>query len=858
LPVTCGEPEASGSATPVSADALHFGQSVEYQCPAGHGPSSFDRICQTNGQLSPAIACEPRSCGAMPLFVMASAASSSPMYFFGQRAEYSCSEGYSTNAMDPVAREFSVECLATGWQTGVVGCIPVACEFQPDETHAADAALNLEFGGSAIITCSDGHTIDGSAGGATEHFATCNANGVHDVPSCRPVTCPSSNLPTALHAQVESRDYTLGTHATYSCNDGYAVAATAAATFEIECLRHGSFSAMSTCRNIDDCAGHSCGSNGRCIDGLGDYSCECEDGFEETVSDSGERMCGNVNDCGASLCGSNGACHDLTNGYECVCDTGYAVPESDSSNADRLCLPVVCSIPAVENVVRDADVLHFPQTLYLECAEGHSISHQSSTETSFEIECGADSVLTSGGSADLPECSPIMCRPAPSVLHAHESSVPSSQTGNYVFGEVAQYDCQGGEVEVTYECHADGQFRLTSQFTTCQNSCGAPSVPSHAHRLDGAGAVIHPAAATWACEPGFTHLASGEASGAASQACQANGVYASFESDVAVDSEGRATCVPMVCQRPDAPANWAWMGSCDDYACDLFDSQNPAHLRCANGYQTTTGLSAAASQTEITCHQEGSTAGGQHGHSALPLACEMNTFTFSGRVRSALPPRGPVANAVLSIAGQTISTCDVGCFTMSLPAGEHEVSLSHDGFITYSGTVTISADTIGYELHMSPVLSGDEWRIVLTWGVSPRDLDSHLMFYGTRCPEMFYGLAQATCGGVSASLNVDDTSSLGPEVTTLSNLNRCHGRNCNKWVYKVRNYSGRYDTNNGWAESQAVVTLYNGDHVAGTYRVGEHGHTTDNGRGIGSSKDWTLLSIDSHGQVALCTNSNCD
>ena len=189
------------------------------------------------------------------------------------------------------------------------------------------------------------------------------------------------------------------------------------------------------------------------------------------------------------------------------------------------------------------------------------------------------------------------------------------------------------------------------------------------------------------------------------------------------------------------------------------------------------------------------------------------------------------------------------------------MSLSADGFITYAGSVTISADLTNYELHMSPVLSNDEWRIILTWGESPRDLDSHLIFYNEYqwwCPEMYYGNDRASCGGVSASLNVDDTSSFGPEVTTLSNVNGCSLAQCEKWVYKVRNYSGNYDTHNGWAESQAVVTLYNGDHLAGTYRVGEHGYTTDDGRAYGAAKDWTLLSIDSNGQVALCTNSECD
>ena len=67
---------------------------------------------------------------------------------------------------------------------------------------------------------------------------------------------------------------------------------------------------MSTCCNIDDCEGHACGSNGRCVDGSNEYTCDCESGFEvETIG--GELMCGNIDDCGANACGGHGVCHDL-------------------------------------------------------------------------------------------------------------------------------------------------------------------------------------------------------------------------------------------------------------------------------------------------------------------------------------------------------------------------------------------------------------------------------------------------------------------------------------------------------------------------------------------------------------------
>merc|ERR1719352_173818 len=109
--------------------------------------------------------------------------------------------------------------------------------------------------------------------------------------------------------------------------------------------------------------------------------------------------------------------------------------------------------------------------------------------------------------------------------------------------------------------------------------------------------------------------------------------------------------------------------------------------------------------------------------------------------------------------------------------------------------MTISAST-NFDINMSPELAADAWRIVLTWDQNPRDLDSHLQFVGRNCAEMYYGRRTASCDGVVAQLDVDDTSSWGPETTTLSNVNRWAGTS-NRLVYKVKNYSGYYDRNHG-------------------------------------------------------------
>ena len=166
-----------------------------------------------------------------------------------------------------------------------------------------------------------------------------------------------------------------------------------------------------------------------------------------------------------------------------------------------------------------------------------------------------------------------------------------------------------------------------------------------------------------------------------------------------------------------------------------------------------------------------------------------------------------------------------GHYQINLPAGQHALTLSVDGYITYEGTITmVSQHTGSYDFHMSPLLGPDGFRIVLTWSNDPADLDTHLQFGNPACSEIYYPLNRRTinCGGVAGSLDLDDVNGEGPETLTLSNLNSCSGRGrCDKWTYKVKNYSGHYGPNSGWAGSEAVVILYNGDHTVAAYRVRE-------------------------------------
>lgn len=87
--------------------------------------------------------------------------------------------------------------------------------------------------------------------------------------------------------------------------------------------------------------------------------------------------------------------------------------------------------------------------------------------------------------------------------------------------------------------------------------------------------------------------------------------------------------------------------------------------------------------------------------------------------------------------------------------------------------------------------------ITLTWGQNPSDLDSHL--YAPDGTEVFYGSKGSLASAPFANLDVDDTSSFGPEVITLTRLM------VGTYRYAVNNYSGQASTL--LSASQARVSL---------------------------------------------------
>lgn len=115
----------------------------------------------------------------------------------------------------------------------------------------------------------------------------------------------------------------------------------------------------------------------------------------------------------------------------------------------------------------------------------------------------------------------------------------------------------------------------------------------------------------------------------------------------------------------------------------------------------------------------------------------------------------------------------------------------------------------GMTYALSPVLKDlNSMRIVLNWGQSPLDLDSHLSY---RNQHVYWDNKQ----GQDANLDVDDTDSYGPETVTIDK--RLDGQ---YYVYSVHDYSDRTQPNTtNLSNSQAKVMVYAGESLIRSYYI---------------------------------------
>jgi len=192
----------------------------------------------------------------------------------------------------------------------------------------------------------------------------------------------------------------------------------------------------------------------------------------------------------------------------------------------------------------------------------------------------------------------------------------------------------------------------------------------------------------------------------------------------------------------------------------------------------------------------------------------------SGRILSALSGAGVQGitvdlrsgmNSISSpITASTVSGSDGGYRFSNLAAGNYTAEIRASGYVTtHFGIICLGGQEIGNQnAVITPILPPGQKRIVLTWGATPSDLDSHMtgpLPGGSRF-HMFYPYAQSNSGSpwpAYVTLDLDDVTSYGPETTTL--LQEIPG----VYRFSVHNYSNRGSANStALSSSGALVRVY--------------------------------------------------
>ena len=179
-----------------------------------------------------------------------------------------------------------------------------------------------------------------------------------------------------------------------------------------------------------------------------------------------------------------------------------------------------------------------------------------------------------------------------------------------------------------------------------------------------------------------------------------------------------------------------------------------------------------------------------------------------------------------SLDSSTTTTDSSGDFSFSsLSPGSHNFSFDHGSYTAQSANFTVESSTItnGNISLLNSTLSTNIISIVLTWGASPEDLDSHLYIPvgGSSTTEILHSSKgdEDRADAPHAYLDVDDTSKYGPETTTIRFNSGATDYN-RTYRFFVGNYSQAQDgSSTKFKNSSAVVRFYKNGSLIKTWEA---------------------------------------
>ena len=199
----------------------------------------------------------------------------------------------------------------------------------------------------------------------------------------------------------------------------------------------------------------------------------------------------------------------------------------------------------------------------------------------------------------------------------------------------------------------------------------------------------------------------------------------------------------------------------------------------------------------------------------------------------------PLDDPADDVTATTDASQDGQYIFTDIDAGVYTVFASKEGFADASFTVFVvgGVESGGQDGTMSPNVAQGEVRIVLTWGATPHDLDSHLSgpADGGRF-HVYFGNPVVTG---HADLDLDDVTSYGPETITIHELRP------GTYRYSVHDYTNlSSSTSTAMSNSSATVKLIS---EAGTREFNITPNTP--------ATLWTVFEIDGSSGTITTVNS---
>ncbi len=209
---------------------------------------------------------------------------------------------------------------------------------------------------------------------------------------------------------------------------------------------------------------------------------------------------------------------------------------------------------------------------------------------------------------------------------------------------------------------------------------------------------------------------------------------------------------------------------------------------------------------------------------------EVHVDLFKGHYISSGNPVGTVTTAS-SNGSYLFENIEAGYYTISLLKNGYSNS-------TFNVIVLGGKSLSNQNGTISPIIPENEWRIILTWGNSPKDLDSHITGPKNQTGRFHINFDKKVFkeDSFSAKLDVDDTDSYGPETITLKNINS------GVYRYSIHDYSNKSSSSSSaLSNSDAKVIVIKGNAVVQSFNVPNKGGTLWT---VFEIRDKSLYSID--------------